>query len=160
MIDPQAFARNGDQFEGSVQVSALARLADLLVERSGELKFRIRGERDAEKRLFLVLHLEGVLKLECQRCLKPFDWSFDIDGRLLLVPPGQSMPDDDLEDDSCDPIEAAARMDVTSLLEDELLLAIPIVPRHEACETPVATRDNEETSPFAVLKQLRGEGKP
>lgn len=159
VIDPQAFARDGGRLEGVVQVAALERLADLVMDAQGELRFLVSGTRDQDGRLFLLLHLEGALKLECQRCLESYDWSFQIDSRLLLVPPGQPMPDDDLEDDSCDPVEATPRMDVVPLLEDELLLAIPVVPRHEVCEPPAAYRDNEETSPFAVLKKLRGEGK-
>jgi len=46
--------------------------------------------------------------------------------------------------------------DLLALVEDEVLLALPLVPRHENCDPPVKAGVDEEISPFAVLRQLRG----
>jgi uncharacterized protein len=54
--------------------------------------------------------------------------------------PGEEWPDDDLADDSADAIEAEKALAVLSLIEEEVLLALPIAPRHEQCEPPSAAR--------------------
>ena len=79
-----------------------------------------------------------------------------IRNRLLLLRPGEEVPEDDLENDEVDALEVEPRTDVLALVEDELLLALPLVPRHEACEAPVKAGGDEEISPFAVLRNLRG----
>ncbi|MBB4010888.1 uncharacterized metal-binding protein YceD (DUF177 family) [Niveibacterium umoris] len=79
--------------------------------------------------------------------------------RFLLVPPGEVIPDDELEEDSFDAIAAERNLDVLALIEDELLLALPISPRHEVCDTPQPRERDDSASPFAALASLRGAGK-
>jgi uncharacterized protein len=46
-------------------------------------------------------------------------------------------------------------LDLTPLLEEEILLALPIAPRHERCEPPAAAAASKEASPFAQLARLK-----
>ncbi len=69
---------------------------------------------------------------------------------------GDALPDDELENDEVDALEVEPLTDLLALVEDELLLSLPLVPRHDDCEPPVEAGDDEEISPFAVLRQLRG----
>ena len=69
--------------------------------------------------------------------------------------PGEEWPDDDLADDSTDAIEAEKELAVLSLIEDEVLLALPIAPRHEQCESPSGTAAEHGPSPFAALSALK-----
>ncbi|KAF0165000.1 MAG: hypothetical protein FD157_1681 [Rhodocyclaceae bacterium] len=78
-----------------------------------------------------------------------------IRSRLQLMAPGEDWPDDDLEDDSVDAITAEADLMVQSLVEDEVLLALPIAPRHEECESPLASASGHGASPFAALADLK-----
>jgi uncharacterized protein len=69
--------------------------------------------------------------------------------------------DEDSEDDV---LVLPARLDLLELLEDELILALPIVPRHEVCPTPLPMPVQAEAAeapapnPFAALAALRGRG--
>lgn len=166
-ISPLDFAREERQIEGQVAVSDLLRLADLLADQKGEIAWSLSGEHvqglGLGRRRFLNLTVTGELQLQCQRCLAGLSFSLDVVSRLELIPPGQPLPEDELEDDSCDAIEAPAEMDVLSLVEEEILLALPPAPRHEICAVPGTpgpeaeenVAEAKKPSPFAVLAGLK-----
>ena len=72
-----------------------------------------------------------------------------------MIAPGEEWPDDDLADDSADAIAAEKALAVLPLIEDEVLLALPIAPRHEKCESPSANASAHGSSPFAALVALK-----
>lgn len=153
VIDSLDFARQQKRIAGRIETATLGRLADLLFDRAGELDFAIAGSvRDTaggrEQRL--AVSLDGSLNLVCQRCLDSLDWRVQIRQSLNLIEPGMAWPDDDLQDGGPDPIEASPVLDVLALLEDELLLALPIAPMHGECRSRVATV-TDSASPFAKL---------
>ena len=116
------------------------------------------GGKNAEGRPTLNLKVAGTLELLCQRCLSSLSFTLDIDSTLLLVAPGDSWPDDELEDDGSDAIEASRELAVLSLIEDEVLLALPVAPRHEDCRPPVtggAVATEHRPAPFAALAKLK-----
>lgn len=156
VIDLRALARDGRHVQGEVPVKRLGRLADGLLEPTGTVTFRFQGERDDEGSLFVDLHVRADLVLQCQRCLEAVVWSCELRNRLLLLRPGEDLPEDELENDEVDALEVEPMMDLLGLVEDEVLLALPLVPRHDDCEPPVKAGVDEEISPFAVLRQLRG----
>ena len=154
VIDSLEFAREGGRLEGDVPVVAFPRLVDVLVDDNGSLHWELAGKRDDGGRHTLTLRLQGNLSLRCQRCLETVAWPVDLESRLLLVPPGGEWPDDDLADDRSDAIEADRALALLPLVEEEVLLALPIAPRHEDCRPPAAL-DEREPSPFAVLAKFR-----
>ncbi|GAB2181612.1 DUF177 domain-containing protein [Denitratisoma sp. agr-D3] len=154
VIDPLDFARDGRRKAGAIALAALERLADSLLTRDGQLQYELVGERDPQGARFLRFGVSGVLTLRCQRCLEPMQYELRVDNRLRLVPPGAEWPEDELEDDSADAIEAQQELALLPLIEEEVLLALPIAPTHESCELPV-TDKNQEPSPFAVLAKLK-----
>lgn len=156
--DPLEFSRRGESLEGEIPLAALGRLQDALMDSSGTAHFVVRGE-SFEKDRFLVLEVEADPVLQCQRCLQSISWPISLETRFLLVPPGREMPDEGLEEDDFDPIRAERDLDVLAFVEDELLLALPIAPRHEECETPDLRGADDSASPFAALAKLRGTGK-
>lgn len=156
VIDLRALARDGRLVQGEVPVSRLGRLAGSVLEPSGTVVFSFQGERHDEGKLYVDLHIQAGLVLECQRCLEGLKWPCDVQNRLLLLRPGDPLPEDELENDAVDALEVEPLTDLLALVEDEVLLALPLVPRHDDCEPPVKAGVDEETSPFAVLRQLRG----
>ena len=156
VIDLRALARDGRLVQGEVPVSRLGRLVESVLEPSGTVVFSFQGERDDEGKLYVDVHIQAGLALECQRCLGALEWPCDVQNRLLLLRIGDPLPDDELENDAVDALEVEPLTDLLALVEDEVLLALPLVPRHDDCEPPVKTGVDEETSPFAVLRQLRG----
>ena len=99
------------------------------------------------------------VSLECQRCLKPVDVPLQISRQFLFVHGEDAAAQ--LDADSEDDVLAITRaLDLRELIEDELLLAMPIVPRHETCPEPlVAAVDDEpveeKPNPFAALATLK-----
>lgn len=173
LADPIEFAREGGFRSGRVAVASLDRLQDLLADGAGSFSWEVSGREEADaaggSRKFLRLEAEGDLLLVCQRCLGPMDFHLRLDSSLELMAPDQEWPEEELEDDTCDAIEATQDMELVPLLEDEILLALPPVPRHEAClppgtltgqaEAPEAPEASgmEKVSPFAVLAGLKKE---
>lgn len=156
VIDLRALARDGRLVQGEVPVTRLGRLAGSVLEPSGTVVFSFQGERDDEGKLYVDVHIQVGLALECQRCLGALEWPCDVQNRPLLLRSGDPLPEDELENDAVDALEVEPLTDLLALVEDEVLLALPLVPRHDDCEPPVKTGVDEETSPFAVLRQLRG----
>jgi uncharacterized protein len=155
VIECLEFARIGGVLERSVGLDELPRLADLLATKAGFLSVRIEGWRDAEGKSWLLLNITGEPLLCCQRCLGGVSFSLGISSRLRLIAQGEAWPDDDLADDSADAIAAEPALAVLSLVEDEVLLALPIAPRHEQCEAPAAGAEGNGSSPFAALIALK-----
>lgn len=156
VIDSLEFAREGGRLEGDVPVEALSRLADVLADNEGSLHWDLTGERgERDGRHTLTLRVWGSLNLRCQRCLGRLAHPVDLESRLLLVPPDGEWPDDELLDDRSDAIEADKALALLPLVEEEVLLALPIAPRHEDCRPPTPALDEHEPSPFAVLAKLR-----
>ncbi|MBR4877130.1 MAG: DUF177 domain-containing protein, partial [Rhodocyclaceae bacterium] len=74
---------------------------------------------------------------------------------LRPVPAGHPVEQEELLDDDHDVIEVDGALDVQALVEDEILLALPLVVRHEQCTPPQMRETAEPASPFAVLAGLR-----
>lgn len=155
VIDGLAFARDGAVLAGTVAVANLPRLVLELVEGQGRLEWQLSGSRDREGKCWLGLEVSGSLGLVCQRCLGRFEFPVDLKTRLLLVPPGQPWPDEELAEDGFDAVAAEKEMALSSLIEDEVLLALPIAPMHEVCATPMPLENEQEPSPFAALAKLK-----
>lgn len=153
--DPIRFAAERGEASGSIEIANLARLPELLHDSAGELTWQVRGERDAEGRSFLKFEVHGHAGLTCQRCLERFDWSIAVRPVLRLVPAGSEIPDEELEIEAYDTIEAERDLDLLELVEDELLLLVPLAPMHETCEPPRPAGVTADESPFAVLAKLR-----
>jgi len=155
VIDCLEFARSGGVLDRSVGLDELPRLADLLTTTAGFLSVRLEGWRDDEGKSWLQLDIAGEPELCCQRCLGGVRFPLGIRSRLQLIAPGEEWPDDDLADDSADAIAAEKALAVLPLIEDEVLLALPIAPRHEKCESPSANASAHGSSPFAALVALK-----
>ena len=158
VVDSVEFSRTDGVLVGSVPVAELDRLADVLADNAGLLDCELRGGQDGEGKRFLDLRVGGSLNLRCQRCLSSLPFRLDIDSRLMLVAPGETWPDEELADDGIEAIEASRELAVLPLIEDEVLLALPIAPRHEDCRPPGTTGVTEmehRPSPFAALDKLK-----
>ena len=158
IADPFRFAADGRRIDAEVDVSKLERLADSLADTAGALRFSIEGSLDDEQLPRLHLSVSGGLVLRCQRCLGGLAWPVEIEVSLQPVRKGEVIPDDELEDDEIDALEVGGDLDVVALVEDEVLLALPIAPRHDDCQPPRPDGGVEKESPFAKLAALRGAG--
>ena len=153
LIDSLKFCREKQTARGALPLAGLTRLHDCLfsvterqggrrnalgavpVEVSGNpLNYEVCGGADVRERPVLRLKVSGRLPLQCQRCLQLLDYDLALDSMLRLVPAamlGTEMSDDPDEPDC---VAASAELDLGALIEDEILLALPAYPRHEAGE--------------------------
>ncbi|MBI4755132.1 MAG: DUF177 domain-containing protein [Betaproteobacteria bacterium] len=154
-IDAVAWAREARHLEGQVPVVSLERLRDMLEVSDGFVTFSVEGETDKDGVPFLHLHVGGSLQLRCQRCLAPVNYPLELSNRLRLVRPGEVWPDEALQDDSFDAIDAVGAVDVLMLIEEEILLGLPPYPHHEYCLLPQKGLGGVgDQSPFSVLADL------
>jgi uncharacterized protein len=102
------------------------------------------------------LTVSGTISLACQRCLQAIPFDLNVDNLLEIIPEGADMSQDELEDDTRDFLPVAGEVYLVELIEDEILLSLPVAPRHEKCGLPGAADAGERIHPFAALAGLKG----
>lgn len=152
LIDCLQFARGAETLKGALDLSALPRLAGTGCA-TADLSYELRGRTDADGRCWLLVWADGTLTLECQRCMGTLAFPLALRSKLLLTASEREI---DAADDDIDRVLAGNAMDVCQIVEDEVLLALPLAPRHERCG---GKREGDEKtgrpSPFAKLAELK-----
>ncbi len=166
IVDSLKLAREQQRVAGRFAVAQLPRLVESLLGNTGDLDYVIAGDKDTHERPLLRLQVSGVVQLQCQRCLEGFAQHVDIDTALRLV--AEAALDAEYEacgDDPSEPecIAASSELDVAALIEDEVLLALPPYPRHEAgvCESKLVGANvaskvaSQSVTAFSALQALK-----
>lgn len=160
-INSLDFARKALEIHDTIAVSQFSRLADFLSASDGSLDYRLTGYLDNDRKPGLKLHINGKLRLVCQRCLGPMDIGLDTHSSFIVVRDEASIPDTDDETDEVDYLVAETHMSVIDLIEDEILLSLPLAPKHEmeACGAAGKLNELKKPSPFAELEKLKLQGR-
>lgn len=167
VIDTAQLARDQQTLSGERTIEDLPRLATLLASSEGGIAWRVRGWRGdpvgGGHDDFLELVFSATVYPACVRCLAPVAVQIDDTKRFRLVESEAQAEHLDLDDDEYDVLAGGARFDLAALIEDEAILALPPMPRHERCEPARALReevsaDEEAENPFAALRRLRRGG--
>lgn len=98
---------------------------------------RLLGGADAARQLWLHLRVRGEVPLVCQRCLEPYWQPLEVDRWFRFVADEATAA---AEDEHCEEdllVRSGPRFDLRGLIEDELLLAAPLVPMHDHCPAPL-----------------------
>ena len=185
------FAADAQQAAGDWAVAELPRLADseCPIDAGSPLKGAVsadspklptRAERDPSRRVrwqaagslrrvggedqvWLHLRADADIVLQCQRCLLPLAQSVHVDRRFRFVADEDTATvlDDEIEDEV---LVLAKSLNLRDLVEDEMLLALPLVPRHDVCPEAIPMQFGdveaveEKANPFASLAALRKGG--
>jgi uncharacterized protein len=159
-LDALGLARSAARVEREFEVARFARLRDRLADLAGRAtaraEFGLQGHWPVAR-----LDVEADVVLTCQRCLGPMRRRLASESQLVFADENEAELPDGFESVGGDP----RKLDLAALVEDELLLAVPLIPQHEAgeaCELPdVAPGKDEEGAaaaemrrPFAGLKDL------
>jgi uncharacterized protein len=160
-LDVAAAAAAAVALSGSWPPSELTRLADGAAAQVDEpiewsARFEQRRVPAGAPQVWLQLQAHARVARECQRCLQPVLLALDVDRafRFLASEDEAAALDAESEDDM---LVLSHQFDLRELVEDELLLALPIVPKHEQCPAPLAPAAEtaqDETAPahpFAAL---------
>ena len=159
-LDALGLARSAARVERSFEVAGFARLRDRLAEPTGTATVHAEFGMQAHWPVAR-LDVEADVVLTCQRCLGPMRRSLASESQLVFAEEGAAELPDGFEAVGVDP----RKLDLAALVEDELLLAVPIIPQHdagEACQLPDAAAGEDEEGaaaaemrrPFAGLKDL------
>ncbi|HTI17467.1 MAG TPA: DUF177 domain-containing protein [Trinickia sp.] len=144
-LDVFELTRSGRRAAGCVRVSQLPRMLNEVPgeapDRDAAFSWQIEGSTQPElqedgseaAQPYLRLAVHGAAWLECQRCLAPYEETFDIDATYRLVLTEEEAQEFPLDDDEFDVIVGSRQFDLVDLIEEELLLSLPLVPKHEAC---------------------------
>ena len=161
MIDPRRSADQDIEYQERMQAGLLKRLEEAVDSLDGEVSVKIRLYRDEQKRMRVYGYASVSVSMVCQRCLQPSEQMLHADIDLVAVFSEEQAKALPKEIDAWVVGESA---NLHELIEDELLLAMPIVVYHaeNECSTPAGYKPEEplekveRQSPFAVLKDLAG----
>lgn len=171
IVDSRELTRTGRALEGGFAVRSLERLASLLSRDEGGLVWRVRGERrqraDGGHDDFLHLDIDGRVAMQCVRCLGEAPVAIHVDRGFRLVGSEAQAAREDTEESEFDVLAGGARFDLGELIEDEAIMALPPIARHENCALPVEagspdpgpaaapSPDEARINPFAALAELK-----
>ena len=154
-------ARRG--FEGRLPLAALDRLRDSLCDAEGEVRFALDFDRDALQVPYVEVRIEAQLPLECQRSLRRFELPVRLVQRLGLI---RDEAEEAALPEGYEPllVPADGLLRTAELVEDELILAVPVVavaPGTDAMERdwPADEEEQRKASPFAALAALKRDDK-
>ena len=153
-------ARRGVQ--GRLPLSSLERLRDSLVDTEGEVAYSLEFDTDDLQVPYVEMRIDAGLPLLCQRSLQRFVHPVDIRQRLGLI---RDEADEAALPEGCEPLLLAddGRLRPVDVVEDELILAIPVIPVAPGTEAvdrdwPVAAEEAAAAHPFAALAALKRDG--
>lgn len=174
-LDVEAFAKEGASLAGRWPLTQLDRLAESALAEPDpgaealagrEVTWQLRGElralRGGDSQIWLHLNARTELPLECQRCLKPVVTGVDAERSFLFVRGEDAAAQLDADSEH-DVLALTRALDLRELIEDELLLALPLVPRHDVCPSPLPIPTSADDGaaaeapphPFAGLAALK-----
>ena len=170
-FDPRKLARRGVQFEGSLALEQFGQLVDSLADDKGEVQVSLHFYMSEDHRVILEGFVSATLPLICQRCLGVAAIPVTADLRLMGVltdEQARALPE------AFDPMMMGDEpVELVPLLEEELLLALPIVASHPPEDCPAQSSYTTETekeakafaeqvekkrkssNPFSVLAELK-----
>ncbi len=174
-LDVRAFALAGASLQAEDPMTRFERLqaeahADEGHPAPGSVAWRARGEMrpsatGGAPAVWLHLQAEASVPLTCQRCLGPVDTPLSVDRwfRFVNDEATAAAEDDDCEEDL---LALEPRPRLQDVLEDELLMELPLVPLHDTCPVPVIMQasdpmvglddgESERKNPFAELAKLK-----
>jgi len=158
--------------EGFLAISTLARLAQevsTIDPKDGvkwEAETYFEDSPGEEPKQFLNLALKGHLHLLCQRCLQDCPLELTEKRQFALVASEAEADEYPMDDDLLEPLVASQHFDLLGTIEDEILLSLPLIPKHldGQCEAYITTFGDEELdsaasekpeNPFNILKNIK-----
>jgi uncharacterized protein len=144
-------------FEGDVDLGDFPRLAESLAEGGAKLHYTVTARLDNHRRKVVSCIIEGFVFLTCQTTLQSFRHAISANDALVLVDRESELPPIEEESDAEDYMVADGPIDVLDLVEEAVLLALPMVPRKPGLEDAGAARPvaAPRESPFVALQRLK-----
>ncbi len=160
-VDPYLQARRARHMQGSISLAKFERLVDALSRADGDVDVDIQfghgvsGKAQAQ----FQLGLSATLIAECQRCLGEVNYPISSDKTMMLVKDKEALAK---VPEEFEPVLVEEdKLSLMSIIEDELLLSLPLMFKHDACHMAVTAKESDEeefevrVNPFVVLSELK-----
>lgn len=139
-------------------------VSDIEEGAAGLVWFEFSGHRQTGRRPRVYLKVQAIVALTCQRCMGEMPFvvdetvEFELFASEVKVQSAESA--EEVDPDAPEPLVADSPLDLLEIIEDQLILAIPYVPKHEACEPAKLSAGEpaepvKRESPFKVLESLK-----
>jgi uncharacterized protein len=169
LVDAWRMVASGRVFEGQLPLASMTRLADSLADTTGDVAYAIEFGKDDFGISFIDVRVDARLPMICQRSLERFEQPVSIEQRLGLI---ASERDEAGLPEGYEPVllDGSADLRLATLIEDELILALPVVPLKDGADddSPLQTwstasaeeleeleAEAEKPNPFAALATLK-----
>lgn len=172
-IDPIRMADTGTYLTGSMTFEHMNRLHEILAEpssssqssqssSSGDVSIELTFGVDVQGYRYIEGHIKTQVALICQRCMQVFNYL--IDSKFILSPVSDDVAAKQLPS-PYEPLLATEKMLLSTIIEDEILLNLPVIARHEEgeCFLPktsvvqptTSVKPGKTDNPFKKLAELR-----
>ena len=166
-LELSAFAHQGAVLTGEWPQARFGRLSPTLepvADGPPAVRWSVRGGQQSSAsgapEATLQLSVQTTVALQCQRCLQPLLHPLVIERafRFARDEDEAARLDEEVDDDV---LVLVKHLDLADLIEDEIILSLPLVPRHESCPQPLLTQEAQAHDaepaphPFAALAALR-----
>ncbi|MGG4604466.1 YceD family protein [Paenalcaligenes sp. Me131] len=164
LLDTFTFTQQHETRTGQIAAEKLARAIEGLVPQRGQVfNWSASGGVDTTERRFIRLSVNGSMFLQCQRCLQDYECPVVVDTLFEVVNTEAELDEGEDDVETPDRVLASLNLDLFGLIEDEVILALPYIPRHDVCpslpgalsEEDASGLETEKPNPFAVLGKLK-----
>ncbi len=159
-VDHKKLAVESARLEGVMALGRFARFSDYLASRQGDVRIKLQFSRGEGRRTLIVGELSADVSVTCQYCLEPVTVSVASSIDVLVVDSTVALLE--LPQDQDGLVCETERLILTDVLEDELIVSLPMVPKHAngGCLDISGYRDEGEPGgdthrPFAGLEVLK-----
>ncbi|OQW95246.1 MAG: hypothetical protein BWK79_03090 [Beggiatoa sp. IS2] len=158
-IDPLRLAQQGCSLKGAIALSQMTRLRDSLCGVRGEAIIDWSFTTDEHHHLLIQGRTQAVLPMLCQRCLQLLEWPVDTTVALIILTGDQT--DEEVLLTGYETLTlTSTTVSLAALVEDELILALPIVAKHGQCPSneylsQMTLAEELARHPFSVLHKLK-----
>ena len=155
-VDASRMVQARRSFQGKLPLASFRRLRESLAAAEGEANYDLDFGKDELGVAYLAVRVDADLPLTCQRTLEVYKQPVHIDQRLGLI-------SEESEEAALPPgyeplLIVDGAMNLADVIEDELILALPVVPLKPGA--PLEWHDEgaveeSEPNPFAELAKLK-----
>lgn len=178
-VDHRKLVNDGAILQGTIPLHRFTRLLQSLEGDSGDLRVSLEFRKGRAHKSIVIGKAKGELRLVCQTCLAAVTYLVDVKVRLSLVKSESELCELELREDGL--VIESSLVPLVDFYEDELIVNLPMVPRHEEgkCQatlnfvnefaderitendgaSPCDGPDNDKARPFAELSEMRSKAK-
>jgi uncharacterized protein len=153
-VDPYKMAKNRQALQGELAVASMPRANQMLESKDGVVNYSLLFDMDKESLCFVEGQIHTKVSVRCQRCLQIF--LKEINGSFKVSPVKTDSAAKALSSEYEPLIVTEDKLYPAELVEDELILAIPLAPMHEEiCVDSAEIKEQDLVNPFQVLQELK-----